>query len=132
VRYFLDTNIASDMIRNPRGQSVARFNAVDPSQVAVSVVVAAELRFGAIKRALPVLSARVRTFLANIDVIPFAHPADRFYAEIRHRLEERGLPIGANDLFIAAHALALDRVVVTDNEAEFSRVEGLRVENWLR
>jgi tRNA(fMet)-specific endonuclease VapC len=132
VRYLLDASIVSDMIRNPRGMSVVRFNAVDPRAVAVSVVVAAELRLGAVKRASPVLSERLETFLAHIDVIPFAHPADAFYAEIRNRLEERGQPIGANDLLIAAHALALDRTVVTDNEEEFSRVDRLRVENWMR
>jgi tRNA(fMet)-specific endonuclease VapC len=132
VLYLLDTNIVSDMIRNPRGRSVARFNAVDPRHVAVSIIVAAELRFGATKRGSPVLSERVQTFLANIEVIPFSHPADDFYADIRNRLEELGRPIGANDLLIAAHALALDRIVVTDNEEEFARVERLRVENWMR
>ena len=130
--YLLDTNIVSDMIRNPRGRSVARFNAVDPRHVAVSTIVAAELRFGATKRASPVLSERVQTFLATIEVIPFSHPADDFYADIRNRLEELGRPIGANDLLIAAHALALDRIVITDNEEEFARVERLRVENWMR
>jgi tRNA(fMet)-specific endonuclease VapC len=132
VRYLLDTNIVSDMIRNPQGRSVDRFNAVDARDVGVSVIVAAELRFRAVKRGSPALSERVETFLASIDVIPFSPPADSVYAEIRNRLEELGRPIGANDTLIAAHALALDRTVVTDNEVEFSRVERLRVENWMR
>src|SRR5579863_8883516 len=120
------------MIRNPQGRSVDRFNGVNARDVGVSVIVAAELRFGAVKRRSSVLSERIETFLASIDVIPFAPPADSFYAEIRNRLEDLGRPIGANDLLIAAHALALDRTVVTDNEAEFARVERLRVENWMR
>ncbi len=74
----------------------------------------------------------VEGLLSRLEVFPFETPADRFYAQIRFDLEGSGLPIGGNDLFIAAHALALDRILVTDNEREFSRIENLRVENWLR
>lgn len=89
---------------------------------------AAELRFGAAKRA----SARLDAVLGALEVLALELPVDSIYGELRARLERAGQPIGANDLLIAAHALALGHAVVTDNEGEFSRINGLRVENWLR
>ncbi len=65
-------------------------------------------------------------------MLPLSPPADRVYAKIRSQLEARGVPIGGNDLFIAAQALSLGLTVVTDNDAEFRRIDGLSVENWLR
>jgi tRNA(fMet)-specific endonuclease VapC len=70
--------------------------------------------------------------LSVIEILPLTPPADRLYGDIRASLERVGTPIGGNDLLIAAHALASDCILVTDNEREFSRVEGLVVENWLR
>jgi tRNA(fMet)-specific endonuclease VapC len=67
-----------------------------------------------------------------MDTLPFDSPADEYYGSIRARLETAGTPIGGNDLLIAAQALALDLTLVTGNDKEFSRIEGLRVENWLR
>jgi tRNA(fMet)-specific endonuclease VapC len=75
---------------------------------------------------------RLEDFLGVIDVIPFETPADAIYGRERSRLEAAGTPIGANDMLIAAHALALGCTVVTDNVREFARIEGLAVENWLR
>ena len=66
------------------------------------------------------------------DTLPFDSPADEIYGSIRTRLESGGTPIGGNDLLIAAQALALEHTLVTDNDKEFSRIEGLRVENWLK
>jgi len=100
--------------------------------VCTSIVVAAELRYGAIKRASRRLSAQLEAVLSAIDVLALEPPVDVIYAEIRAQLENAGQPIGANDLLIAAQAVALGHAVVTDNEHEFSRIEGLRVENWLR
>jgi tRNA(fMet)-specific endonuclease VapC len=70
--------------------------------------------------------------LGALEVLPFEAPADASYGLLRTSLEKRGTPIGANDLLIAAQALTLGYVIVTDNEKEFSRVEGLRLQNWLR
>lgn len=75
---------------------------------------------------------QVERVLEALVIAPFAEPADQLYGEIRAELQRRGTPIGANDLFIAAHALALDCILVTDNMREFERVPGLRIENWLR
>jgi tRNA(fMet)-specific endonuclease VapC len=103
-----------------------------PSSVATSVIVAGELRFGALKRGSPRLSAQVETILGAIDVLPLAPSADVRYAEVRLTLERAGTPIGPNDLLIAAHALAADLVLVTRNIREFQRVPTLEVVDWIR
>jgi tRNA(fMet)-specific endonuclease VapC len=74
----------------------------------------------------------VEAVLGAINTVPFDSPADEIYGSIRTRLESAGTPIGGNDLLIAAQALALEHTLVTDNDKEFSRIEGLRVENWLK
>ncbi len=130
--YLLDTNILSDLLRRPRGFSAARVAEVGEAQVCTSIVVASELRFGAVKRGSAALTSRVEALLAAISVLPLAPPADVHYGRVRQALEERGLVIGGNDMLIAAHALAVDAILVTDNEREFERVTGLAVENWLR
>lgn len=99
--------------------------------VSTSIVVAAELRFGAEKSGSRKLADRVDLILSAVEVLPLEPPADRHYGEIRQQLTRQGTPIGPNDLLIAAHALALDLTVVTANSQEFSRVPRLRVENWL-
>ena len=132
ARYLLDTNVLSELVRDPRGAAAKRLQAVGEANVFTSVVVACELRFGARKRDSATLSARVEDLLASIAVVALEPGVDRYYGEIRDVLERRGLPIGANDLLIAAHALQQDATLVTENVAEFRRVPGLRVESWRR
>jgi tRNA(fMet)-specific endonuclease VapC len=132
ARYLLDTNILSNVIRDPRGGVAGRVKRAAADENCTSIIVAAELRFGAVKSGSQRLSTRVAELLDRLDVMPFDAPADFAYAELRVRLERAGTPIGANDLWIAAHVLALDLTLVTDNEREFSRVPDLRIENWLR
>ena len=127
----LDTNIVSDLLRNPAGKVAARLRAVGDEGLAVSIVTAAELRFGAAKSGSPRLLARVEAALEALDVLPFDVPGDAEYATLRVELEAAGQPIGPNDLLIAAHARSLGTVMVTGNVAEFGRVRGLVVENWL-
>lgn len=128
--YLLDTNILSAFIRAPAG--ALKDKVATTTTICTSILVAAELRFGVVKRASPNLTAQVEILLAGLTVHPFAPPADQHYAKIRTFLERTGNAIGNNDLLIAAHALALGCVLVTDNVREFSRVPGLTVENWLR
>ena len=130
-RYLLDTNTLSDAIRNPRGTVAQRITAAQRGTTCTSIIVAAELRFGALIRRSARLTARVDELLVTIDVLPFEAPADLVYAGIRAELESAGWPIGANDLLIAAHALALDLTLVSANEREFARVPGLRLQNWV-
>ena len=132
MRYLLDTNIVSDLVRNPQGKVAQRVRKVGEAQVCTSIIAAAELRYGAAKKGSPRLSAQLEAVLGALEVLPFETPADAAYGLLRTRLEQIGTPIGANDLLIAAHALALGYTIVSDNEKEFARVEGLRLENWLR
>ncbi len=131
LRYLLDTNVLSDLLRNPGGRVVQRVALAGEATICTSIVVACELRYGAVKKGSPRLSERVESLLESLEVLPLDKDADRRYAEIRFHLDQRGTPIGPNDLLIAAHALALDLTLVTANVAEFARVPGLRLENWL-
>ena len=132
MRYLLDTNIVADLVRNPQGRVAERVREVGETAVCTSIIVAAELRYGAAKKGSPRLAAQVEAVLGALDVLPFEAPADAAYGRLRARLERAGQPIGANDLLIAAHALALGHALVTANEREFARIEDLRSENWLR
>jgi tRNA(fMet)-specific endonuclease VapC len=129
--YLLDTSVISDLVRNPQGLAAKRLARVGDETVCTSIVVACELRFGAAKAASRRLSDQIEQVLEPLDILPLESPVEHYYAEIRSALERRGTPIGPNDLLIAAHALALGLTLVTDNIREFSRVEGLAVENWL-
>lgn len=132
MRYLLDTNIVSDIIRNPQGIVAHRIAAIGEAAICTSIIVAAELRFGAAKRGSQPLTRQMDLVLGRLDILPFDDPADAHYGALRARLEAQGTPIGGNDMLIAAHALSLGYMVVTDNMREFSRIEGLQVENWLR
>ena len=129
--YLLDTNILSVLIRDPQGTVAQRITSAGESTVCTSIVVAAELRFGAKKSGSSKLADRIDLILSALDILPLEVPADRHYGEVRQQLARQGTPIGPNDLLIAAQALALDLTVVTANVEEFARVPGLMVENWL-
>lgn len=131
-QFLLDTNVLSDLVRHPQGRVRDRIAAVGEDAVFTSIVVAAKLRYGATKKGSPALAERVELVLRATKVLALRPPVDSIYGKIRSDLEQRGAPIGGNDLLIAAQALALGLELVTDNEREFRRVPGLRVENWLR
>ena len=132
LRYLLDTNILSNLVRYPQGVVASRIAKEGEKSICTSIVVAGELRYGAVKRGSDRLTAQLETILSRLEILPLREPADQCYAELRAHLEKRGQLIGPNDMLIAAHALALDYIVATDNIREFSRVPGLRVDNWLR
>jgi tRNA(fMet)-specific endonuclease VapC len=133
--YLLDSNALSELIRNPGGTVSNHFErkASDPAnKLLTSIVTACELRYGAAKKGSQTLSERVDQTLLAVKVVSLSAGADIAYAVLRSDLEQKGQLIGPNDLLIAAHAIALDAILVTDNVREFKRVKGLRVENWLR
>jgi tRNA(fMet)-specific endonuclease VapC len=130
--YLLDTNIVSALMQAPHGRLSQRIARAGEANVFTSVIVAAELRFGAVRKRSRRLVAELDGILTQLQVKPLEPPATVHYGRLRSALEAAGTPIGANDLFLAAHALALDATLVTDNEREFARVEDLRLENWLR
>ena len=132
MRHLLDTNILSDLVRNPHGRIAKQITEIGEDAVCTSVIVAAELRFGAAKKGSARLTAQLETVLGALEILPFEAPADVAYGQLRAQLEAAGTPIGGNDMLIAAHALASGCSVVTDNEREFGRVNGLTVLNWLR
>ena len=131
TRYMLDTNVISDLIRNPQGKAAKRIARVGEDNICTSIIVAAELRYGCAKKDSKRLTKAVEDLLSEINVLPFDDPADVEYGKIRAQLEAEGTPIDSNDMLIAAHALATDTTVVTANADEFKRVRRLKVENWI-
>jgi tRNA(fMet)-specific endonuclease VapC len=131
THYLLDTNIISDLVRHPRGRVAERIAEVGPQNVCTSIIVAAELKFGVLKKRSAKLARQLQDICDAIDVLPFDQAAANSYAIVRWQLEATGRPIGANDLLIAAHALAADCTLVTNNMREFRRIERILVENWL-
>ncbi|MGV6871390.1 PIN domain-containing protein [Pseudochelatococcus sp. B33] len=130
-RFLLDTNIVSDLVRSPHEGKAARHIAkIGDHLLATSIIVVAELRFGCAKRRSRKLERQVEAVLKGLHILPLDIPADAAYAAIRAELEA-GKPIDAHDLLIAAHARALDMTLVTANTGEFTRIKGLKVENWL-
>jgi len=128
----LDTNIVSELARNPRGALVDRIAKAGVDAICISVVTAAELRYGCARKGSTKLIAQIDAIIASMNVLPLDTPADAEYGAIRTELEAAGKPIGPNDLFIAAHARAIDAVLVTANSGEFTRVPNLAIENWLK
>ncbi|MCF6364381.1 MAG: type II toxin-antitoxin system VapC family toxin [Gammaproteobacteria bacterium] len=132
LAYLLGTNILSDLVRHPQGTAATRIAKAGEDSVCTSIIAAAELRYGAAKSNSEKLAKRVDLILSALEILPLELPADHQYAALRYHLTRQGTPIGPNDLLIAAHALASDLTVVTENVGEFSRVPGLKVENWLQ
>ncbi|RNJ47429.1 VapC toxin family PIN domain ribonuclease [Mesorhizobium erdmanii] len=131
MRFMLDTNIISDMIRNPAGKAAGAMVREGDAAVCTSIVVASELRYGCARKGSTKLLKKVVDLLAEIPVLPLDVPVDAEYGALRAELEAVGQPIGHNDLFIAAHACVLGTTLVTANIGEFTRIRKLKVENWL-
>ena len=130
MRRTLDTNICSYILRRHPASMIERFAALERSQLWLSAIVVAELRFGAAKLASARFSAAVEAWVNGFDVRPWPVEASLHYAHTRAALERSGKSIGSMDLLIAAHAMAEDTVLVTNNAREFLRVPGLAVEEW--
>jgi tRNA(fMet)-specific endonuclease VapC len=131
LRYLLDTNILSDLVRNPQGVITRQITRLGQDTVCTSIIVACELRFGAAKKGSARLTEQLELILEALPILPLEVGADSIYGEVRAALEKAGQPIGPNDLLIASQALALGLTLVTDNIREFERVSGLKLENWL-
>jgi tRNA(fMet)-specific endonuclease VapC len=131
ARYLLDTNTCIYIINRRPASVFERFAGLHIGEVAISSITGAELVFGAAKSGSPRNQQALDKFLAPLDVLPFDEAAMRRYGALRSELERRGTPIGALDMLIAAHALALRTTLVSNNLREFRRVTGLSVENWL-
>lgn len=131
MRYLPDPTIVSARGRNPQGRVTQRIREVGEAQVWTSVIVAAELRYGAARKGAPWLTAQLEAVLGPLEVLPFEIPADETYGLLRARLEQAG-QIGGNDLLSAAPPNTRGYTLVTGHEREFARIDELSCENWFR
>lgn len=125
----LDTDTVSFSWRGG-GEVAARIVARPPSELCVSAITIAELRFGADKRDSRKLHAKIDTFIATVEVVPFDEVCARLFGTIASSLAREGTPIGDRDVMIAASAMAIQATLITRNVQHFARVRDLRVENW--
>jgi tRNA(fMet)-specific endonuclease VapC len=133
MRYLLDTNICIYLIKQKPLQVMEKFSAYTVGDIGVSSITVSELWYGVAKSTRHKVNAQaLAQFLLPLTVLPFDDGAAKAYGEIRAALEREGQPIGAMDMLIAAHAVSLGVVLVTNNEREFVRVPELIVENWVR
>ena len=132
MRYLLDTNMVSDLVRNPQGRVAARIAQRWRGVGLHKYHRGRGTTLRSLQERLPRLLAQLLTVLDAPEILPFETPAEIIYGDLRARLEATGKPIDGNDRLIAAHAVSLAHTIVTDNEREFSRVDGLPFENWLR
>ena len=131
TKYLLDTDICIYIAKQKPGHILARFDRMHPGDVGMSVVTYLELMYGAAKsRQVQANLATIEQLAHLIPVQPLDTAAGTHYGKLRTDLDLRGSPIGAYDLLIAAHALTLELIMVTNNTREFRRVKGLRLENW--
>lgn len=131
ITYLLDTNICIYVIKRSPTQVLERFRKADVSSIGISSITFSELMYGAAKSSRPEQNRIALTqFVAPLEIMPYDDSAAGRYGDLRACLERQGTPIGSLDMLIAAHALALDCVLVTNNEKEFARVPKLRMENW--
>lgn len=133
MSYLLDTNICIYIIRKRPAAVIERMRSKQPGQVAISTITLAELEYGIARSQYPHRNRiALLEFLSPFAILDFDQRACAEYGRIRASLEMRGRPIGPMDLLLAAQAAAGNLVLVTNNEKEFRRVEGLRIENWTR
>ena len=133
IRYLLDTSICIQLIRERSKAALTRLRRRKIGSVGVSAITLAELQFGVAKSSDPAQNMiALAHFCAPLEICPFEHEAASIHGAVRQALESAGTPIGPLDTLIAAHALALNTTLVTNNEREFERVKDLRVENWTR
>ena len=129
MKYLLDTDSVSYALRG-QGDVGERIRECKPSDLSISAITLAELRYGADRKGSRKLHALIDTFAAAVEVMPFDEVAAAEFGRIGSMLAERGTPIGEFDVLIAAHAVSLRCTLVTNNVRHFSRVPGLSVENW--
>lgn len=131
--YMLDTNICSFIIREKPISIKEKLKIISKdNEIVLSSIVASELLYGAYKKESQKLISTIETFLDFFDVLPFDIKAAQEYGKLRAYLDKKGSIIGAYDLQIAAHALSLNAILVTNNTKEFSRIENLRIEDWTK
>lgn len=133
MRYLLDTNICIYIIKKKPEKVIKRFRDNKPGDIAISSITIAELNYGIEKSSKPDINTiALKEFLQPIVVLDFNQKDTEAYGKIRIDLEKKGTPIGAMDLLIASQAVSRELILVTNNESEFKRVKGIRIENWTK
>jgi tRNA(fMet)-specific endonuclease VapC len=132
MQFLLDTNICIYIIKRKPLQVLSQFQRLNPSDVGISSITVAELEYGAYKsQRIEQNRAALSQFLMPLEILPFDEASTQLYGENRARLERQGTIIGAMDLLIAAQAKSYDLTLVTNNINEFSRIPGLKLQNWV-
>ena len=131
IKYMLDTNICMYIIKQKPQNIIERFRQAQVSEIGISSITLSELEYGVMKSAKPEQNKlALAQFVAPIEISAYDDVAAQHYGKIRARLERQGTPIGSLDMLIAAHALSINSVLITNNESEFGRVSHLKIENW--
>ncbi len=133
IKYMLDTNICIYIIKKKPIDVIERFRQTEISQVGISSITLSELEYGIVKSSKPDQNRfALAQFLAPIEILPYGDEAAQQYGRIRAFLEKQGAPIGSLDMLIAAHALSIGCILVTNNEKEFNRIPNLNIDNWVK
>jgi tRNA(fMet)-specific endonuclease VapC len=132
MEYLLDTNTCIYIIKRKPQKVFDKFKQLAPGSVSISSITLAELQYGVMKSMHPAKNSEaLQKFLVPLQIVNFDSLATISYGHIRASLEQKGVPIGPLDFLIAAHALSLNLILVTNNEREFRRIDGLNIENWV-
>ncbi len=133
MKYMIDTNICIYIIKQKPQNVIRRFRESKISEIGVSSITLSELEYGVMKSAKPEQNRiALAQFIAPIEILSYDDTAAQHYGEIRAYLERQGTPIGSLDMLIAAHALSLKSILITNNETEFKRVSNLKIKNWAK
>lgn len=132
MKYLLDTNICIYIIKNKPQSVLNRFLSIPNTQFAISSITVAELFYGVAKSQFPEKNEiAIKNFLLPLTILSFDENAAEYFGKIKANLEKKGTPVGGFDIMIAAHAISENLTLITNNEREFNRIEGLKVENWV-
>ena len=133
MKFMIDTNTCSYIIKRKPVEVISRFRQLQISQVGISSITLSELEYGVIKSSKPAQNhLALAQFLAPMEILPYGDEAAEHYGRVRFYLEKKGTPIGSLDMLIAAHALSADCVLITNNVKEFERVPNLKINNWVK
>lgn len=133
MRYMLDTNTCIYIIKRKPSAVLDRFRRTKISQIGISSITLSELSYGVSKSSKPEQNQiALAQFIAPLEIMSYSHESAQYYGDLRAYLEKQGTPIGSLDMLIAAHALSIDCILVTNNEKEFNRIPKLKIENWVK
>ena len=133
MKFMLDTNTCIYIIKRKPPDVIERFNQAEISQIGISSITLSELFYGVSKSSKPEQNQMALTqFVAPLEILPYDDEAALYYGDLRAHLEKQGTPIGSLDMLIAAHALSIDCILVTNNVREFIRTPHLKIDNWAK